>query len=155
LAALAGSQSAHFLANCCLRVYVVLRIASEGATQRDMVWHLVSALSMLPSVLLVPVYGAVGNSLPKRAALVGSAAHCLAVVALFAWWGQGWLACIAGVALGSALYTPTRHALLPAAAHDTQLALPRVVSAIETTAVLSIVAHTPRTKRAGGVKPSA
>jgi hypothetical protein len=94
---------------------------------------------MLPSVFLVPVYGAVGNSLPKRAALVGSAAFCLAVVALFAWWGQGWLACVVGVALGSALYAPTRHALLPAAAEDTRLPLPSVVSAIETAAVLSIV----------------
>jgi hypothetical protein len=139
LAALGISQSAHFLATYCLRVFVVLLIASEGGSQRDTAWHLVSALFMLPSVLLVPLYGAVGNSLPKRATLVGSAAYCLAVVALFAWWGRGWWACVAAVALGSALYTPTRHALLPAAASDTQLPLPRVVSAIETSAMLSIV----------------
>jgi hypothetical protein len=140
LAALGVSQSAHFLAIYCLRVYVVLLIAAEGATQRDTAWHLVSGLFMLPSVILVPLYGAVGNSLPKRGVLVGSAAYCLAVVALFAWWGRVWLGCVAGVALGSALYTPTRHALLPAAARDTHLPLPRVISAIETTAVLSIVA---------------
>jgi MFS family permease len=140
LTALVVSQSAHFLANYSLRVYVVLRLASEGAAQRDTAWHLVAALFMLPSVFLVPVYGAVGNSLPKRAVLVGSAAYCLAVVALFAWLGQGWLACVACVALGSSLYTPTRHALLPAAAQDSDLPLPRVVGAVETTAVLSIVA---------------
>jgi hypothetical protein len=140
LAALGSSQSAHFLANYCLRVYVVLLTASEGATQRDTAWHLVTALFMLPSVFLVLVCGAVGNSLPKRAVLIGSAAYSLAVMALFAWVGQGWLACVACVALGSALYAPTRHALLPAAAQDADLPLPRVVSAIETTAVLSIVA---------------
>jgi hypothetical protein len=139
LVALGTSQSAHFLATYCLRVYAVLLLAWEGVTQRDTAWHLVSALFMLPSILLVPVYGAAGNSLPKRAALVGSAAYCLTVVALFAWWGRGWWACVGGVALGSALYTPTRHALLPAAARDTRLPLPRVVSAIETAAVLSIV----------------
>jgi MFS family permease len=139
LAALGISQCAHFLAIYCLRAYVVLLIASEGATQRDTAWHLVSALFMLPSIFFVPVYGALGNSLPKRAALVGAAAYCLLIVALFAWWGQGWLVCIASVALGSSLYTSTRHALLPAAAQDTQLPLPRVVSAIETGAVLSIV----------------
>jgi hypothetical protein len=139
LTALGSSQSAHFLANYCLRVYVVLLLASEGATQRDTAWHLVAALFMLPSVVLVPLYGAVGNSLPKRAVLVGSPAYCLAVVALFACLGQGWLMCVACVALGSALYTPTRHAMLPAAAQDANLPLPRVVSAIETTAVLSMV----------------
>jgi hypothetical protein len=43
------------------------------------------------------------------------------------------------VALGSALYTSSRHALLPAAAHDTRLPLPRVVGLIETGAILAIV----------------
>jgi MFS family permease len=138
-AALAVSQSAHFMACYCLRVYVVLRMAAEGATQRDAAWHLVAALFMLPSVFLVPVYGALGNSLPKRRVLIGSAAYCFAVVMLFAWWGQGWLRCVAGVALGSALYVPTRHALLPAAARDTRVELPRIVSVIETTAVVSMV----------------
>jgi hypothetical protein len=140
LTGLGSSQSAHFLANYCLRVYVVLLMASEGAVQRDSAWHLVTALFMLPSVFFVPICGAVVNSLPKRAVLVGSAAYCLAVVVLFACVGHGWLACVACVALGSAMYAPTRHALLPAAAHDTDLPLPRVVSAIETAAVLSIVA---------------
>jgi MFS family permease len=139
LTALAISQSAHFMGNYCLRVYVVLLLASEGTTQRDTAWYLVAVLFMLPSIVFVPLYGAVGNSLPKRAVLVGSAAYCLSVVALFACIEQGWLACVACVALGSALYSPTRHALLPAAAHDTNLPLPRVVSAIETSAVLSIV----------------
>jgi MFS family permease len=140
LAFLGCSQSAHFMATYCLRVYVVLRMASEGAAQRDTAWHIVSALFMLPSIVLVPVYGALGNTLPKRAALVGAAAYCVAIMALFAAWGQGWLACVACVALGSALYTPTRHALLPAAAQDCHFSLPRVVSAIESTAVTSIVA---------------
>jgi hypothetical protein len=116
-----------FLAIYCLRVYVVLLLAEEGATHRDTYWHLVAALFMLPSVILMPLYGAIGNCLPKRAVLVGSAAYCSAVVALFAWIGQGWLTCVGCVALGSALYTPTRHALLPAAALDARLPLPRVV----------------------------
>jgi len=49
------------------------------------------------------------------------------------------LACLASVALGSALYTASRHAMLPAAAQDTQLRLARVVSVIESGALLSIV----------------
>jgi MFS family permease len=140
LAALGCSQSAHFLATYCLRVYVVLLVAAEGATQRDTAWHLATTLFMLPAIVLAPCYGALGNSLPKRAALVGSAGYCLVVMALFSWWGQAWLACVAAIALGSSLYTPVRHALLPAAASDTHLPLPRIVSAIETAAVLSIVA---------------
>jgi MFS family permease len=133
------SQSAHFVAAYCLRVLVVLQLAADGATQRDTAWHLVSALVLLPSVFLVPVNGAIGNSLPKRILLVGSAAHCLLIVILFAWRGRGWPVCVVGFALGSALFGPTRHALLPPAAQDSGLALSRVVSMTETAAVLSIV----------------
>jgi hypothetical protein len=139
LAALEVSQCAHVLAVYGLRAYVVLLLASEGATQRDTAWHIVSAVFMLPAVFFVPAYGALGNSLPKRAALVGSSVYCLVLVVLLAWSGRGALACAAGVALGSALYTASRHALLPAAAHDTRLPLPRVVGLIETGAILAIV----------------
>jgi 1-acyl-sn-glycerol-3-phosphate acyltransferase/MFS family permease len=140
LASLWLSQVARVLGDWCLRVFVVLELAQAGAGRRDGAWHLVTALFLLPSVILVPVYGALGNSLPKRRVLVASAAFCLGVVVLFSFGGGPWLACAGLVALGSALYIPTRWAMLPAAAQDARLPLNRVVAWVETGAVLAIVA---------------
>ncbi|MCI0684524.1 MAG: MFS transporter [Gemmataceae bacterium] len=144
LASLWLSQAAHMAANYGLRVFVVLEAGASGAMQSEAAWHLVTALFMFPAIFLVPVYGALGNSLPKRASLLAAALWCLAVTTLFVWnpalWQpRGMLLCVALVALGSALYTPTRFALLPAAAQESRLPLGSVVAWIETAAVLSIV----------------
>lgn len=138
-AALCISQAAHFFSNYSLRVFVVLVYAGQGGSRRDTAWHIVAAIFMLPSIFLVPLYGAASNAMPKHRALVGSAAYCLLIMAFFTWWERGWLACVAAYALGSALYAPTRMAMLPAAAQDTQIPLPRVVGTVETFSVLSIV----------------
>lgn len=114
------------MADYGLRVFVVLNAARAGEGQRDSAWHLATALSMFPSIFLVPLYGAAGNSFPKRTVLVGTTAYTTLILTAFAWWGQGWMVCVGLVALGSALYGPTRHALLPAAAQDTRWPLPRV-----------------------------
>jgi MFS family permease len=142
LAALSLSVAARFLADYALRVFVVLRFAAGGAIHREAAWHLASALYMLPAVVLVPLVGALGNSFPKRRVMVGSAGYCLAVVCVFAAHRDGWLACLGLAAIGSALYTPVRFALLPAAATDCELPLPRVIGIVETVAALAIVGGT-------------
>jgi 1-acyl-sn-glycerol-3-phosphate acyltransferase len=139
LGALWLSQAARVLGDWCLRVFVVLDLAQAGTAQRDAAWHLVTALFLLPSVFLVPIYGALGNSLPKRRVLVASAAYCLVVVVFFSLWDGPWLACAGLLAMGSALYIPTRWAMLPAAARDANLPLNRVVGWVETGAVFAIV----------------
>lgn len=139
LAALWLSQVARFLADYCLRIFVVFSLSSLGPAQRDSAFHLVVALFMLPSIVLVPIYGALGNSLPKRWVLVGSAGWCLLTASLFTWLGGDLLLCVAVLALGVALYNPTRFAILPAAAEDTRWPLARVTAAVEIGAVLAIV----------------
>jgi 1-acyl-sn-glycerol-3-phosphate acyltransferase len=141
------SQTARVLADCCLRIFVVLEMTRAGTAERDAAWHLVTALLMLPAVFLAPVNGALSNSLPKRWVLAGSAAACTLVVAVFGIlagtspvdYGT-WLVCWALVAIGSAVYSPTRYALLPAAAEDTRIPLTRVNAWIEMGAVSAIVA---------------
>jgi hypothetical protein len=139
LAALGFSQAAHFACHYGLRVFVVLTAAADATVPSGAAWHVVAALFMLPAILLVPIYGALGNSLPKRAALIGAAAYGLVIFVIFTLLGHGWLLCVVLAAAGSTLYAPTRHALLAAAAREADLPLPRVVSWIETSAVLSIV----------------
>jgi 1-acyl-sn-glycerol-3-phosphate acyltransferase len=112
---------------------------------QDAAWHQVTAFFILPFILLTPVSGALSNDLPKRWVLVGSAAYCLCVTILLgAFLGASanpWLWC-AGLALlmaGHAVYSPTRYALLPAAAVDTHLPLPRVNGWIEMGGAAAII----------------
>ncbi len=134
------SQALHFMGCYGLRMYVVLVLAAAGGGRRDAAWHLTSAVFMLPAVFLVPLYGALSNTWPKGKALRAASGECAVVMLLFAVLQQHWLVCLALISLGSALYTPTRYALLPAAAVDSWYPLPRVVSWIEAGAVLSMVA---------------
>src|SRR5262245_40370481 len=124
----------------CLRLFVILKAAEVGAGERESAWHLIVALFALPPIFLAPFLGAICNSLPKRWVLVGSAAYCLAVVLAFVAWNGGWYACLGLLAVGMALYAPVRYALLPAAARDTQVPLPRVNGWIEMGAVSAIIA---------------
>jgi len=140
LASLWLSQTARVLADNCLRIFVVFQLARLDSTERDAAWPLVTFFLMLPSVFLAPLLGALANSLPKPAVLAGSAAYCLGVVSLFGALNGPWLACWALVAVGSAVYGPTRYALLPAAAQDTHLALTRINGWIELGAAAAIVA---------------
>lgn len=140
LAALWASQCLHFIANYGLRIVVVFHLASVWAGGRSGAFHLSSAIFMAPSIALVPLYGAISNSLPKRLTLIGSSLFCALVALGLAWLQDGWLAALGLVAVGSALYTPTRFAILPAAAIDTEWPLQRVLSVFETGSVLSMVA---------------
>ncbi len=139
LACLGVSQSARSLADWCLRLFVVLEIARLGPRQRDFAPHLVTAVYIAPFILLAPTNGALSNALRKRGVLVASAAFCAAGVALVAALGLPWLLAVALIAVGMAVYSPTRYALLPAAAEDTRIPLPRVMGWIEMGAAAAIV----------------
>jgi 1-acyl-sn-glycerol-3-phosphate acyltransferase len=134
------SQSARVLADCSLRIFVVLELSTAQAWPPDAAWHLVTALLMFPAVFLAPFNGALCNTLPKPVVLIGSAAYCLVVVALFGTMHGPWLVCWGLVAIGAAVYSPTRYALLPAAAIDAQLPLTRINAWIETATGAAIVA---------------
>jgi hypothetical protein len=140
LAALWTSQAARAGADALLRLFAVLLATGGSPAQRESAWHLVMALFMLPCVLLAPVNGALGNSLPRRGLLVGAALYALALALAFGLIGHAWMTGVALIALGSAVYVPARLALLPAAALETCLPLARVTALIEGGAVLAIAA---------------
>lgn len=140
VASLWVSQTARVLADCALRIFVVLELYRAGSWQPDAAWQLVTVLLMLPAVVLAPVNGTLSNSLPKPLVLWTSAAYCLGVVAVFGWLRGPWLAAWALIALGAAVYGPTRYALLPAAARDAKLPLTRLNGWIEAGSAVAIIA---------------
>lgn len=140
LASLWISQNLHFFANYALRIAVVFHLAQAGTAGQEAAFHLTSAVFMAPSILLVPLYGALSNTLPKRGTLLASAAFCALIATLLALVDRGWLIGLGLVALGSSLYAPTRFAILPAAARDADWPLQRIMSAFETGCVVSMVA---------------
>jgi hypothetical protein len=105
----------------------------------------VTPFFILPFILLAPGNGALSNGLPKRWVLVGSAAYCLGVAALLGLLlgetADPWLWCLGLglVMIGTAVYSPTRYALLPAVAEDTRLALTRVTGWIEMGGAAAVV----------------
>ncbi len=148
LASLWVSQTARSLADYCLRMFIVLRIAATSDTLRGGAWHQTTVFYLFPFIVLTPLHGAVSNSLPKRWVLFGSSAFCVAVTALAGlllgsatdpW---NWCVALAVVATGHAVYSPTRYALLPAAATDCGVPLGRVMGWIETGGAAAIVLGT-------------
>lgn len=138
LASLWLSQVARVLADWCLRVTAFL--SWSGAAGSDgYAWHVATAVFIAPFVLLAPFNGCINNSLPRRWVLVGSAAFTLLAVSVFAARPWPWMICLGVVALGSAIYSPARYALLPAAAEDACLPLPRVNGWIEMGGAAAIV----------------
>jgi 1-acyl-sn-glycerol-3-phosphate acyltransferase len=133
------SQVARVLADWCLRIGAWLEAARAGEAQRNSAWHLVTAVFIAPFIFLAPLNGCVSNGLPKRWVLTGAAAYCLLVTAGFTAAGGPWLWCLGLMAVGSALYSPTRYAMLPAAARDTGVPLPRVNGWIEMGGAAAIV----------------
>jgi len=129
LASLWVSQVARVLADWCLRVIAFLTW-SNAAGSGD-AWHVATAVFIAPFILLAPLNGCVTNGLPRRWVLVGSAAYTLLVVAVFAAGQWPWIICLGVVALGSAIYSPARYAMLPAVAVDTRIPLPRINGWIE------------------------
>lgn len=137
------SQIARVAADNALRFFVVL-LCYFGA-YHNTAWYLATLLLMLPAVLLAPVNGAISNSLPKPAVLVGAAALSLTatIVGTFVLGRDAdtaWLWVWAIVAIAAALYGPTRYALLPAAADDTRWPLSRLNGVFEMGAAVAVVA---------------
>src|SRR5205823_3942241 len=87
---------------------------------------LTAALFIAPFLLLAPLNGCLSNSLPRRGVLVVSAGLALLAVVLSALADAPWLLCLGLVAIASALYSPARFAVLPAAATETRIPLPRL-----------------------------
>ena len=85
----------------------------------------------MPAVFLAPFNGAICNSLPKSRVLTWTAFYGFAVMAVFALLSESWITCWALISIGSAIYGPTRYAMLPAAAADTHWSLPRINGFIE------------------------
>jgi 1-acyl-sn-glycerol-3-phosphate acyltransferase len=131
------SQVARVLADWCLRVVAFL--AWSNAAGSGDAWHVATAVFIAPFILLAPLNGCINNGLPRRWVLAGSAAYTLLVVAGFAT-GQGpWMMCLGVVALGAAIYSPARYAMLPAVAEDAHIPLPRVNGWIEMGGASAIV----------------
>ncbi len=137
LAMLWVSQCARVLADWCLRVTAILQWWQAG--HGDASWHVATTVFIAPFILLAPLNGCLSNGLPRRRVLAGSSAFALAAVAVCAWLRAPWMVCLGVVAVAAAVYSPARYALLPAAAADSHLPLPRVNGLIEMGGASSII----------------
>jgi 1-acyl-sn-glycerol-3-phosphate acyltransferase len=124
------------LADWCLR-FVAFRQWSAGAT--NTAWHLATAVFIAPFLLLAPLNGSLSNSLPRRSVLAGASAFSLAAVAACTAAGVSWMVCLGLAALAAAVYSPARYAVLPAAATDAKVPLPRVNGLMELGSASAIV----------------
>jgi 1-acyl-sn-glycerol-3-phosphate acyltransferase len=133
------SQVARVLADWALRLAAVAEWAAVQRVPASSAWYLATVVFVTPWIVLAPLNGALSNGLPRRSVLAGSAAFTLLVVALFPLTPFLWMACLGVVALGAAVYSPTRYAMLPAAASDTGVSLPRLNSFVEVGGAASIL----------------
>jgi 1-acyl-sn-glycerol-3-phosphate acyltransferase len=136
------SQVARVTADNALRFFVCLDFMKLGEAQQNSAWYLVTALFILPAVVLAPFNGALSNSLPKSRVLSGSALVGLAVMAVFGSLEGYWLWCWGLISIVAALYGPTRYAMLPAAADDTRWPLTRITGLFEMGTFIAVVAGT-------------
>lgn len=134
------SQGARIMADNCLRMFIVLRALDDGPEAGEFAWNVAAAAFLLPALVGAPLNGAICNSLPRRRVLVASAAFCLIVTCVFAALNTAWLACLALVACGNAVYSPARYAMLPAAAREARLPLSRINGWLEMGAVSAFIA---------------
>jgi len=139
LALLWVSQVARVLGDGCLRLVALVEVAGASAEGRLSAWHLAVAVFVAPFILLAPLSGCVSNALPRRDVLAASAAFSLAATLLFALLDGPWLVCVGLVAVGAAVNSAARYAMLPAAARDTGASLPRISGWVELGAAAAVV----------------
>jgi 1-acyl-sn-glycerol-3-phosphate acyltransferase len=139
LAFLWVSQVARVLADWCLRFLAFLSAAGEARADSGSAWHLATAVFIAPFLLLAPVNGCLNNGLPRRWVLIGSSAFTLLAVLACALLSGSWLVCLGVVALGAAVYSPSRYAVLPAASLDCRVPLPRLNGWVEMGGAAAIV----------------
>lgn len=125
------SQTARVTADNALRFFVCLDYAYQGESQKNSAWYLVTAIFTMPAVFLAPFNGALCNTLPKRQVLIVSALLGFVIMGIFGLLQDHWLWCWGLIAIGSAIYGPTRYAMLPAAAEDSHWPLTRINGFIE------------------------
>ncbi len=133
------SQETRILSEWALRITVWLEVARQSVSGSNSAWHLTTAIFIAPFVILAPLHGAVSNALPRRWVLVGSAVLALAALLPFVPSHGPWLWAMGLSAIGAALYSPTRFAMLPAVAVDTRMPLARISGWIETGVAVAIV----------------
>ena len=140
------SQTTRVMADNALRFFVCLDYANQGVAQKNSSWYLVNAIFTMPAVFLAPFNGAICNTLPKARVLRWTAFYGFAVMLGFALLpassegSVSWLTCWALISIGSAIYGPTRYAMLPAASADTKWTLPRINGFIEMGTFTAILA---------------
>ncbi len=132
------SQVARVLADWGLRITAFEEVRRGGGPDSDSAWHLTTAVFIAPFILLAPFLGCLSNGLPRRWVLTAAALVGVAGVAVFLPGGP-WVAALGVVALGSALYSATRYAMLRAAAQDARLPLTSVNGWIELGGISAIV----------------
>jgi 1-acyl-sn-glycerol-3-phosphate acyltransferase/MFS family permease len=127
------------LADWGLRITAFLELHRQSGPDSDSAWHVATAVYVLPFILLAPFNGCLSNSLPRRWVLVGAAVGCLVALLAFTPYGP-WVTALGFVALGSALYSASRYAVLPAIAQDTKLPLNTISGLIELGSLSAVAA---------------
>jgi 1-acyl-sn-glycerol-3-phosphate acyltransferase len=133
------TQVARTLGDWSLRMLAMPEVAGASPTGPLSSAHVATAVFIAPSILLAPLNGALSNDLPRRAVLIGSCLFTLLAVAGFSLTGGPWLGCLAVVAVGAAVNSPARYAVLPAAARDSGVPLPRLNGWMEMGGAAAIV----------------
>lgn len=140
LACLWLSQTARVTSDWCLRMFVLVLLSRESERLLESAGHTVTAVFLAPFILLAPWNGAISNGFSRRKVLVASCGYCLAIACLFALMNGPWLAGLGLLAAGTAIYSPTRYAMFPAAAEDGRVSLVRVNSIMEAGGAGGVVA---------------
>jgi 1-acyl-sn-glycerol-3-phosphate acyltransferase len=133
------SQAARILADGCVCLLAIFAYAGASAEANLSTWPVVLGVFVAPFLVLAPLNGCISNALPRRWVLAGSAAFSLVAVVLCAVLGVPWTWYVGIVALGAALSSAARHAMLPAAGRDAGMALPRLSGWMELGAALAWV----------------
>jgi 1-acyl-sn-glycerol-3-phosphate acyltransferase len=139
MASLWVSQVARVLADWCLRFLAFLSVAGPAREASGSAWHLATAVFIAPFLLLAPLNGCLNNGLPRRWVLIGSSVFTLLTVFACSLLSGSWLVCLGVVAVGAAIYSPSRYAVLPAAAIDCRVPLPRLNGWVEMGGAAAIV----------------
>jgi 1-acyl-sn-glycerol-3-phosphate acyltransferase len=124
------SQVARVMADWGLRITAFLELRRQSGTERDSAWYIATAVFIAPFILLAPFHGCLSNSLPRRWVLVAAGLFCVVAVVVFLPAGP-WIESLGLMALGAALYSAARYAMLPGVAQDTKLSLTSVNGWIE------------------------
>jgi 1-acyl-sn-glycerol-3-phosphate acyltransferase len=138
------SQAARVLADVCLCLVAIFVYAGASAEERLSARPVMVAF-VAPFIVLAPIHGCISNALPRQWVLATSAAFNLACVVICAVLRVPWIWCVGTVALGAALSSAARHALLPAVARDADMSLPRLSGWMELGTAAAVVSSVPIT----------